>query len=103
MHDASHRAEALVGVEPAAGLDVIAQARGPQGAFIVELFRLDQPLFALFQLGKSAHQFFTWLGDHAVHPGGYVVARSHLDGLHSVHQLADEALGLSDGTHGDDQ
>ena len=51
VHDAQDRSEALVEVVPRTRLHIIAHARGPQGAFFVELFRLNQPLLARVQLG----------------------------------------------------
>ena len=41
VHDAKDGAEALILVVPGARLHIIANARGPQGAFLVELFRLE--------------------------------------------------------------
>ena len=103
VHDAEHWAEALVEVEPGARLHTIADAWGPQGAFLIELFRLEQPALARLQLGKAAQQLLAWCLGQAVHGGGDVIAWAYLEGAHGVEKLAAQALGGTGCADEDDQ
>ena len=74
VHDAQDGAEALVLVVPRARLHIIADARGPQGAFLVELFRLEQPLLARLELGQTAQELLARRFRQTVHGGSDIEA-----------------------------
>ena len=103
VHDAQDGAEALVLVVPRARLHIIADARGPQGAFLVELFRLEQPLLARLELGQTAQELLARRFRQTVHGGSDIEARARLKGLDRVQQLGAQALGLAGRADEDNQ
>lgn len=103
MHDAEHWAEALVDVEPGTGAHVIADTRRPQGAFLVELLWLHQPLFTRLQLGQAAQQLLARGFGEAVHRRGDLIAGAGDEGLDGVDKLGAQALRLAGRTDEDNQ
>ena len=80
VHDAQHRAEALVLVVPGARLHTVADAGGPELALVVELARLQQPFLARLQRGQAALELLARGFDQPVHGGGQVSAWAHHQG-----------------------
>ena len=103
MHDAEHWAEALVHVVPGTRLYVIANARGPQGALLVELLRLEQPRLAWLQPGQAAQELLARSLDEAIHRRGDVVAGADLKGLGGIDKLRAQALRGAGGADEDDE
>src|SRR5699024_6924312 len=102
VHDAQDWAEALVEVVPGTRLYVIANTRGPQGAFLIELFWLNQPLLAGIQLGQTAQQFIArWLNE-AVHRGFYFKAGADFEGTYGIEKLIAQAIRFAGCTDEDD-
>src|SRR5699024_1459569 len=103
VHDAQDWAEALVEVVPGTRLYVIANTRGPQGAFLIELFWLNQPLLAGIQLGQTAQQFIArWLNE-AVHRGLYFKAGADCEATYGIEKLIAQAVRFAGCTDEDDE
>ena len=102
-HDAQHRAEALREVEPRAGLDVVADARRPDQAVVVELARRDQPLLAGLQRRQSPAQLVAGRLDQRSHVRGQIAAVADAEGLGGVEDLPEQTLGLARRADEDDQ
>ena len=92
VHDAENWPEALVGVVPRSGFDIVAQPGGPKRPFFVQLPRLDQPFLTAFELGQPPHEFVGWGLDDSIHGGGDIGSRAHFEGLDGVDQLVHESL-----------
>ena len=102
-HDAQDWAEAFVGVVPGSRAHTVPEAGGPEGAFVVELARLDQPGFTGVELGEAAQEFVARGFDHAVHGGGDVHTGANMQGFHGIGELREESFGAAHGPHQDDQ
>ena len=56
MHNAEDWPEALVGVIPRSGLDIVAQPRGPERPFLIQLPGFDQPFLTTLELRQPPHE-----------------------------------------------
>ena len=94
-HDAQDRPEALGFVEPGAGLDLVADARRPHQALLIQLAGPQQPLLAGVEPGEAALEFLARRLDQRVHVGAQVAAVADLEGRGGVEDLVHQALGLA--------
>ena len=92
MHDAEDWPEALVGVVPRSGLDIVAQPRGPECPFLIQLPRFDQPFLPALELRQSTHELVGWGLDDPIHGGGNIGSRADFEGFDGVDQLVHESL-----------